>query len=246
MQKYFLCLIIISQILNPMKKTSAQINPSNDKLKIGGQGYYEIQGLNVMVFDDFYPEGHQGGLTIIQSGKRTAANGDLRLEPTPGQWSPTPVMGKRIIDKENGIIKVDLWFPDSTKDKKGFNPIEYPDLRFKYSIKTEAIGKALKVSVDLDESIPEEWTDKIGFNLQLFPGYYFGEHFLMDGKSGIFPRQPTGPMYKDSDGNLQIKPLAEGSELIVVPGNKEKGIKFLFYISWFNFIENFFGNADTF
>lgn len=227
MQKYFLCLIIISQILNPMKKTSAQINPSNDKLKIGGQGYYEIQGLNVMVFDDFYPEGHQGGLTIIQSGKRTAANGDLRLEPTPGQWSPTPVMGKRIIDKENGIIKVDLWFPDSTKDKKGFNPIEYPDLRFKYSIKTEAIGKALKVSVDLDESIPEEWTDKIGFNLQLFPGYYFGEHFLMDGKSGIFPRQPTGPMYKDSDGNLQIKPLAEGSELIVVPGNKEKGIKFI-------------------
>ena len=44
----------------------------------------KVQGLNVMVFDDFYPEGHQGGLTIIQHGTRVAANGDVRLEPTPG------------------------------------------------------------------------------------------------------------------------------------------------------------------
>ena len=54
------------------------------ELKINNQEYFEMQGLNVMVFHDFYPEGHQGGITIIQNGIRVASNGDLRLEPTPG------------------------------------------------------------------------------------------------------------------------------------------------------------------
>lgn len=94
----------------------AQGQLSNAALRINEQGYYETHGLNVMMFDDFYPEGHQGGLTIVQSGKRIAANGDVRLEPTPGQWAPVPVVGKRNIDKESGTISVQLWYPDSSKE----------------------------------------------------------------------------------------------------------------------------------
>lgn len=48
-----------------------------------------------MVFHDYYPDGHQTGVTIIQNGNRIAANGDLRLEAAPKQWSPVPVVGKR-------------------------------------------------------------------------------------------------------------------------------------------------------
>lgn len=175
-----------------------------------------------MIFDDFYPEGHQGGLTIVQCGTRVAANGDLRLEPTPGQWSPVPKIGKREIDKEKGIITVDLSYPDSSKNGKGINPITYPDLRFKYTIKTEAIGTSIKLIVDLEKSLPAEWAHKVGFNLELFPGEYFGEHYLMDGKSGIFPRQADGPMKKDQEGNFQITSMAGGRKLIIAPGNKEK------------------------
>ena len=47
--------------------------------------YLEMPGLNVMLAHDFYPESHQGGVGIIQNGLRVATNGDLRLEPTPGQ-----------------------------------------------------------------------------------------------------------------------------------------------------------------
>lgn len=79
-----------------------------------------------MMFSDFYPEGHQGGLSIVQFGNRIAANGDIRLEPTPGQWSPVPKLGKRIVDKENGIISAELWYPDSTKDKKDLIPLIIP------------------------------------------------------------------------------------------------------------------------
>jgi len=217
---FFFLLIFASDIISQTKN-------SGSILRINNEGYYETRGLNVMMFDDFYPDGHQGGLTIVQSGRRIAANGDLRLEPTPGQWSPVPAVGKRTIDKEKGIISVELWYPDSSKDRKGFNPIIYPDLRFKYTIRTEAIGNSIKLSVDLEKPLPKEWTDKVGFNLELFPGHYFGEHYFMDSELGIFPRQANGPMKKDQDGNFQIVPLTTGKELIVAPNNNELKIKIL-------------------
>jgi len=196
-------------------------------LQINDKGYYEMQGLNVMMFDDFYPEGHQGGLSIVQFGTRVAANGDVRLEPTPGQWAPVPKVGKRTVDKDAGVITVSLSYPDSSKDKRGFNPIDYPDLKFHYTIKTELVGNSIKLTVDLDKPLPDKWADRVGFNLELFPGQFFGEHFFMDGKSGIFPRQANGPMEIDQQGKVQIVPMATGHELVVAPGNDKKEIKFV-------------------
>ena len=53
-------------------------------LRSSDQGYFARQALNVMVFSDYYPEGHQTGVTIVQHGTRVPANGDLRLEASPG------------------------------------------------------------------------------------------------------------------------------------------------------------------
>ena len=75
-----------------------------DELVINDQNYFEMQGLNVTVFSDIYPDGHQTGVTVIQHGSRVAANGDLRLEISPGQWSPVPVGGEQIVDKK--ILKM--------------------------------------------------------------------------------------------------------------------------------------------
>ena len=203
----------------------SQSKPIDHDLQIHDEGYYEAPGVNIMMFVDFYPEGHQGGLTIIQCGTRIAANGDIRLEPTPGQWSPVPKVGGKHIDKEKGVISVDLWYPDSSQDKKGFNPIIYPDLKLKYTLRTETIGNSIKLIVDLEKPLPEAWANKVGFNLELFPGQYFGEHYFMDNKTGIFPRQANGPMNIDKDGSLQISPLAIGRQLIIAPSNKEKEIR---------------------
>src|SRR3974377_396176 len=81
-------------------------------LKINPAEYFEEPGLNVMVFQDYYPEDHQSGITIIQHGTRVAANGDVRLEPAPGQWSPVPAVGERTIDREHNEIRVALGYPD--------------------------------------------------------------------------------------------------------------------------------------
>ena len=197
----------------------------NNSLKINEKGYYEIPGLNVMVFDDFYPEGHQGGLSIVQFGVRVAANGDVRLEPTPGQWAPVPAVGERIVDKENNIIETELSYPDPKKNRTGFNPVIYPDLNFRYKIKTESVGQSIKLTVELEDDLPEEWENKVGFNLEFFPGQYFGEHYLMDDETGIFPQQANGPMSIDAEGNSQIEPLVTGRQLIIAPGNSTKEIK---------------------
>jgi endoglucanase len=207
-----------------------------NKLVINDEGYYEMPGLNVMVFDDFYPEGHQGGVTIVQFGERVAANGDVRIDPTPGQWSPIPKLGGKIIDRKNGTITVTLWYPDSSRDKKGFNPINYPDLTFRYSIHTEAVGSSIKIIVDLEKPLPINWANKVGFNLELFPGRLYGEHFIMDGISGIFPRQANGPVELDSNGNVQPIPMAVGKKLVVAPGNRRKEMK----------IESLTGNLQLF
>ncbi|MDZ7371930.1 MAG: glycoside hydrolase, partial [candidate division KSB1 bacterium] len=84
-------------------------------LRLNEKDYFEMPGLNVMVFHDFYPEGHQGGVTIIQHGERTAANGDLRLEPAPGQWQPVPKFYGRQIHRDKNEISARLGFPDSSR-----------------------------------------------------------------------------------------------------------------------------------
>src|ERR1051325_6904939 len=91
------------------------------QLTINDQEYLEMTGLNVMLAHDFYPESHQGGVGIIQNGLRVATNGDLRLEPTPGQWQPVPKVGKRMVDRARQEISVHIEYPDPEKDRQGFN-----------------------------------------------------------------------------------------------------------------------------
>ena len=81
-----------------------------------------------MAFKDIYPEGHQGGIAIIMHGKRIATNGDIRLDETPGQWQRIPMQLDRLVHTDSGTIIVKLAYPDPAINRKGFNPIEYPDL----------------------------------------------------------------------------------------------------------------------
>lgn len=194
---------------------------SSQQLVINEDEYFEMPGLNVMVFYDIYPEGHQGAIGIIQNGTRVATNGDIRLEPTPGQWQPIPVTGERQVIPGNNEIRVTCSYPDESRNGKGFNPIYYPDLDFSYDVRVIGEGKNFRIIVDLKEPLPEEWIGKVGFNLELFPGLYFGKSWYMDNKSGIFPVQANGPMQKDADGVWQAFPMATGKKLTLAPDQKE-------------------------
>ena len=190
-------------------------------LHINAAGYFESPGINVMLFDDVYPEGHQAGLTIIQAGRRVAANGDVRLEPAPGQWSPVPRKGEKTIDRDSGAIAVTLRYPDASRNRKGFNPIEYPDLAFSYTTTVRASGDSIRVTVRLADPLPPGWGGSVGFNLELFPGRLFGGYYTMDGRPGLFPRQADGPVTCDSAGRCVLAPLAHGSRLVILPGEPD-------------------------
>ncbi|AOW20349.1 glycoside hydrolase family 9 protein [Urechidicola croceus] len=198
----------------------------SQNLTLNDQNYFEKQGLNVTVFSDIYPDGHQTGVTIIQHGVRVAANGDLRLEISPGQWSPVPKGDTLMVDKLNQIVTQRLSYPDESKNRKGFNPIEYPDLNFSYNVSVSPLeGNSFKITVDLDKPLPNEWIGKVGFNMELFPGDLFGKSFLMDNLNGMFPIQPNGPITNYNNEYLAA-PLAIGKKLIVAPEEDLQRIKF--------------------
>ena len=160
--------------------------------KIGQRGYFEKEGINIMAFQDTYPEGHQAGVCVIMNGTRIATNGDLRLEATPGQWQPLPKQGRRTV--EENAITTWLSYPDSSKHETGFNPMLYPDLQLRYSVRVEGVEDGVLVTVDLDRPVPKEFLGKVGFNFEFFPGILFGKPWIMDGQSGIYPQQPNGPV----------------------------------------------------
>jgi endoglucanase len=180
-----------------------------DGFQLNSQEYFERPGINVMYGQDYYPEGHQGGLSVIMHDERIASNGDVRLEPSPGQWSPIPKPGKREVNAATREIRVSLAFPDPERDRKGFNPIEYPNLELAYTVRARPDGNSIVVSVDFDAPIPNEWVGKVGFNLELFPGLLFGKSYQLGAVEGVFQRQPTGP------GEIPV--LARGKKLEVAP-----------------------------
>jgi hypothetical protein len=210
MKKYFSVFLMLVIAINGFAQ---QIG-----FRLNDQEYFENGGVNVMAFQDIYPEGHQGGVSIIMHGMRIATNGDLRLDETPGQWQPIPKQKKRTVDITGNLITVNLTYPDSAINGKGYNPIFYPDLYFNYTVKTRAEGGSIIVTVDLDRPVPAEFIGKVGFNMELFPGWLFGKSWYLDNQSGIFPRQANGPGMFDKKGTLvAAKPMASGKQLVVAP-----------------------------
>src|SRR5215212_7553996 len=193
--------LCLSQLAAPAPR--AQAGDGAAGLRINELEYLEMPGLNVMLAHDYYPESHQGGVGVIQNGLRVATNGDLRLEPTPGQWQPVPKVGKRVVDRARQEISVRMEYPDPEKNRTGFNPIIYPDLNFSYVVKIRPEGKSFRIIVDLDRPLPDDWVGKVGINFELFPGILFGKSYYLGGQSGIFPRQAGGPGYRDRDGQYQ-------------------------------------------
>ncbi|MFI5186919.1 MAG: glycoside hydrolase family 9 protein [Chitinophagales bacterium] len=209
MYKYCLAIFLLTTV-----QVQAQ---SKQQMHLNDKEYLQYEGIDVTLAHDFYPEGHQGGVGVIQNGQRVATNGDIRLNPTPGQWQPIPKVGKRVVDKLTGTISVHMEYPDEEINRKGFNPVIYPDLHFSYTIHVVPAGKAFKIIVDLDSTLPDNWIGKVGFNFELYPGVLFGKSYYIDDQFGIFPQQANAQTYIDDEGETQVMPMATGNKLTIAP-----------------------------
>jgi endoglucanase len=221
-------LLVVFTVLSGCNRKYAQ-----KKLTICREGYFEMPGLNVLVYNNSFSEGHQGGVEIIQHGDRVATNGNLRLDASPGQWQPLPKLGEgfekigcspqqiglisRIVDTLNNEIRMPCSYPDEGRSRKGFNPIIYPDLELEYNVRVKAEGQTFTITVDMAKPVPEKWIGRVGYNIELFPGNLYGKTYFMDSIAGTFPRQANGPTYFNENNEAEAMHLAEGKKLIVAP-----------------------------
>lgn len=168
---------------------------------LNDQEYFEKPGLSVLVFHDYYPEGKQGGIEIIQHGERIAALGDMRLEFAPGQWGKLPVPGKRLVDRAANRAEV---------------PLRFEKEQIEYVVRVEPDGDAIAVTVDLARPLPAELVGRAGFNMEVFPSAYFGKAYHLGGTDGVFTRQGNGPNMRDEQG---VRPviLAKGPKFVAAP-----------------------------
>ena len=146
-------------------------------LKLNDKGYFEKQGINVLVFSNSFDGGFNdeknSGIEIIQHGIRSIQGGAVRLNSTPEQWDLVPKMTFRNVDREKGVIEVGL---------------RYEDYDFDSRIVVTSKGETVEIAVWLDSPVPEELAGKAGLNLEFLPSRYWLKTFLMDGRLNRFPR----------------------------------------------------------
>ena len=163
----------------------------------------EMQGLTVIVeqmhFHPVFRDEKNAGIQMILHGDRIATDGEVRLNPTPEQWDPVPAFVKR----ERGPK------PDQLTVYS-----EYADQGLSYHLVVTPEGTGFRVAVDLDKPLPANLVGKAGFNMDFLPTSYFGKTYIAGNTTGIFPRNPDGPMAKDGSGDPL--PLATGANAIVL------------------------------
>lgn len=168
--------------------------------KLTEQQTFSAPGAELLLFHDFYPEGHQGGIELVLHGERLLTNGDLRLFPTPGQWDALPKAGQRAVAGDE--VHIPLSF-------------SHPALAYQITVRGE--GQALAITVDLEQPLPGELTGCLGFVFELYPAAFFSHSYHLDEQFGVFPRQANGPVACNAQGHPQPIPLARGAHLAVAP-----------------------------
>ena len=202
-------------------------------LKLNDLGYFERQGVNVLVFNNPFSGGFNdekdSGIEVVHHGVRTIQGGAVRLSPTPEQWDLVPTMTSRTVDTLAQTIEVGM---------------RYDWYDFDSRLVVEPKGKAVEISVYLDKPVPEALAGEAGFNLEFLPSQYWNKAYLVDGKPNRFPRyavsdtkvrpnaekvrQFKGYRTYDDRGTgefIEALPLSAGHEFLLAPDDPQRMVK---------------------
>ncbi|MES2822167.1 MAG: glycoside hydrolase family 9 protein [Pseudomonadota bacterium] len=184
---------------------------ADTKLVLNDKEYFEQQGLNILVFSNWYDglfsDAKTSGVEIIHHGERTATNGDVRLNATPEQWDMTPQFKERKINREEQSIEAFL---------------RYPEQDFDFSVKVTKNANGVRIAVNLPKPLPGSLEGHAGFNIEFLPAAYFHQAFMMDTTTGVFPIYPNG--LKEINKKVEPQLMATGQHLVLAPNNKERRV----------------------
>lgn len=154
---------------------------SSQDLMLNQLGYFETQGVNVLVYSNLFTGGFNdektAGIELIHHGVRTAQGGAVRLSSTPEQWDLVPAIPIRKVDSVGKTIE---------------STLRYADYDFDSRVVVTAKGQGVEISVFLDKPVPKVLEGSAGFNLEFLPSQYWGKAYLMDGRYNRFPRYVVG------------------------------------------------------
>ena len=205
----------------------------NQNLVLNDLEYFETQGVNVLVYSNLFTGGFNdeknAGIELIHHGVRTAQGGAVRLSNTPEQWDLVPAIPTRTVDSVLNTIEATL---------------RYEDYDFDSRVVVATKGKAVEISVYLDNPLPEAVEGKAGFNLEFLPSQYWGKTYLMDGRINRFSRYVAGGSVTkpNSEKTKQFKgyvtsddrgtdqfidplPLETGRTMLLAPEDPERMVK---------------------
>ena len=203
MNKFLRCLSILLSLF--AFSAALSLRAAEPVLTLSPQGYLETPGLNVLAYSNFYDgafsDSKISSVELIHHGVRTATNGDVRLSATPGQWDAVPTMVSRTVDAVARRIDTVL---------------EYKQYAFKFTVRVEAEGAGARISVLLDQPVPEKLAGHAGLNMEFLPAAYFHRSYLADGLGGVFPLHPASTMER-ATGSVELLALAKGHTLVLAP-----------------------------
>ena len=199
-------------------------------LALNEKEYFSKRGLDVLVFTNEYNgmffDEKTAGVEMIHHGVRTATGGAVRLSPTPEQWDQIPKVAGRKVDAKTGTIEVAL---------------RYEAFGFDSRLVVTPDGHGFRVAVFVDQPVPAELEGRAGFNLEFRPSQYWEHTYLVDGRPGVFPRYPNGPVtslppekkirqfegHSTFDlhghrGYVEAQPIATGKTLLMAPEDPER------------------------
>lgn len=190
-------------IISVVVITTASVH--TQQLKLTTNEYFTSPGWDVLVFNNWYDglfsDAKISGIEFIHHDRRTVTNGDVRLQPTPEQWDPTPQFLSKNVDTVKQEIQVNL---------------HYQQYNFQYSIIVQAEEQGIRISIELQQPLPDELEGKAGFNLEFLPSAYFEKSYAMDSTWGIFPLHPISN-HALVTGNHQVQPIARGKVFVASP-----------------------------
>jgi endoglucanase len=202
-------------------------------LILNNLGYFETQGVNIMVYSNLFNGGFNdeknAGIELIHHGVRTAQGGAVRLSNTPEQWDLVPETTNRKVDSVSNTIEVAL---------------RYEEYDFDSRIVVAPKGKGVEIAVYLDKPLPKVIEGKAGFNLEFLPSKYWGKTYLMDGRINRFSRyvagktvtKPNSEKLKQFKGYVTYDdrgtgkfidplPLESGRTILLAPEDPERRVK---------------------
>jgi endoglucanase len=157
---------------------------SGQMMKVTSSGYLDAPGVSVMLYDDDYSpiffDQKDAAMQIILHGHRIATNGSVRLSPTPEQWDPIPHLIAHGADEARDRLTA---------------TVGYPAFHLRYHVVVAAEPGGVRVSVNLEQPLPQTLVGRAGFNLELLPSRYVDKAYAVDNKVfGVFPRSPEDRM----------------------------------------------------